>query len=132
MGILTKTNMSEDILVMIDSTMSEDCPFGRVGLVMEMLDKKFCLKDKMSKTDQRQRLGELTLKEDKDPHNFSLKIASLKLEDNNKLTEEDKTRTLLIIAGVKYGSTILGKRRLLESQGEDVTSRAIIDMMPKL
>ena len=99
---------------------------------MEMLDKKFRPKDTMSKADQRQRLGELTLKEDKDPHDFSLKIAALKLEYNTKFTEEDKIVTLLSVAGVKYGSTVLGERRLLKSQGEDVMSGAIIDVMRKL
>ena len=115
MGVLIKTNKSDEMLVMIDSTVSEAWPFGRVDLVMELMDKKFCPKDSMSKADQRQRLGELALKEDEDPHNFSLKIAALELEYNNKLTEEDKVATLLSVAGVKYGSTVLGERRLLES-----------------
>ena len=132
MGVLIKTNKSEEMLVMIDSTVSEAWPFGRVDLVMELMDKKFRPKDSMSKADQRQRLGELTLKEDEDPHDFSLKIAALELEYNNKLTEEDKVATLLSVAGVKYGSTVLGERRLLESQGEDITSGAIIDVMRKL
>ena len=91
---------------------------------MEMLDKKFCPKDTMSKAGQRQRLGELTLREDEDPHDVSLQITLLKLEHNNKLTEEDKIATLLRVSGVKHGSTILGKRRLFESQGADVTSGA--------
>ena len=38
----------------------------------------------MSKADQRQRLGELTLKEDEDLHDFSLKRVALELEYNNK------------------------------------------------
>ena len=79
-----------------------------------MLDKKFCPKDTMWKADQRQRLGELTLKEDEDPHDFNLKIAALELEYNNKLTEEDKIATLLSAVSVKYGLKILGKQRLLE------------------
>ena len=36
------------------------------------------------------------------------------------------------MAGVKYSLAILGERRLLESQGEDVSSGAIIDVMRKL
>ena len=90
MGVLIKTNKSEEMLVMIDSTVSEAWPFGRVDLVMELMDKKFRPKDSISKADQRQRLGELTLKEDEDPHDFSSKIAALELEYNNKMTEEDK------------------------------------------
>ena len=62
MGVLIKTNKSEEILVMIDSTVSEDWPFGRVDLVMEMLDKKFRPKDTMSKADQRQRLKGINIK----------------------------------------------------------------------
>ena len=72
--------------------------------------------------DKRQRLGELTLKDDKDPHDFSLKIV---------LTKEDKNATLSSVTGVKDGATILGKRRLLESQGAYVTSGAISDVIHK-
>ena len=132
MGVPIKTEKSEDMLVMIDSMVSEDWPFGGVDLVMETLDKKFCPKDMMPKADQRQRLGELILKKDKDPHDISLKIAALELEYNNKLTKEDKLATLLSVAGEKHGSMVLDKRRLLECQGEDVTSRAIINVMHKL
>ena len=54
MGVLIKTNKSEEMLVMIDSTVSKDWPFGRVDLVKGMLDKQFCQKDTMSKAGQRQ------------------------------------------------------------------------------
>ena len=53
MGVLIKTNKSEEMLVMIDSTVSEAWPFGRVDLVMELMDKKFCPKDSMSKAKDR-------------------------------------------------------------------------------
>ena len=45
MGVLIKTNKSEEMLVMIDSTVSEAWPFRRVDLVMELMDKKFRPKD---------------------------------------------------------------------------------------
>ena len=83
MGVLIKTSKSEDILVMTESMVSEDWSFRRVDLVMAMLDKKFCPKDTMSKPDQRQSLGELTLKDGKDLHDFSLKTTSLELQFNN-------------------------------------------------
>ena len=39
----------------------------------------------------------------KDPDNFSLKIALIGLEFNNRLIKEDKTATLFSAAGQKYG-----------------------------
>ena len=63
MGILIKTHKSEDILVMLESTVSDDWPYGRVNLAMDLFDKMFCPKDTMAKALQTQRLGELTLKD---------------------------------------------------------------------
>ena len=60
--------------------------------VMAMLDKLFCPKDTMSNAAQTQGLGEWTLKDGEDPHKFSLKIVSLELEYNNKLTKEEKSQ----------------------------------------
>ena len=40
MGICIKTNKSEDILVMLESTVSDDWPYGRVNLVMALLNTK--------------------------------------------------------------------------------------------
>ena len=53
MCLLIKTKKSEELLVMITSTVSKDWPFKRVDLVMAMLDKKFCRKHTISKADQR-------------------------------------------------------------------------------
>ena len=53
-GLLIKTHKSEDILVMIKSTVSKDCPFRRVDIVMGMPKKTFCPKDTLSKADQSQ------------------------------------------------------------------------------
>ena len=78
---------------------------------MALLDKTFHPKDTMSKADQRRRLGESTLKDGKDPDTFSMKIASLELEYNNVLTEEDNITTLTSVAGEKYKLAILGERR---------------------
>ena len=61
------------------------------------------------------------MKDGKDPNDFRMKIASLKLEHNTVLTKEEQIATLFSVAGEKYGSTILGELRLLESQEEDVT-----------
>ena len=47
----------------------------------------------MSKAGQRQRLGELMLKDFEDPDNFSMKSALLELEFNNVLTKEDMIAT---------------------------------------
>ena len=54
MGILIKTHKSEELLVMIKSTVSKNWPFGRVDIVMGMPKKTFCPKDTLSKADQSQ------------------------------------------------------------------------------
>jgi hypothetical protein len=126
MGILIKTNKSEDILVMLDSTVSNDWPWGRVDLAIALLDKMFRPKDKMAKAQQNQRLGELTLKDCKDPHGFGLKIASLELEFNNSLSKEDKIATLFGVAGARYTTTICGEKKLFESREEEINFRALL------
>ena len=55
---------------MLESTVSDDWPYGRVDLAMALLDEMFCSKDTMATAQQKQRLGELTLKDCKDPHGF--------------------------------------------------------------
>ena len=56
MGVLIKTNKSEEILVLLDSTVSDDWPWGRVNLVIALLDKMFCPKDIMAKAQEKKKL----------------------------------------------------------------------------
>ena len=126
MGVLIKTNKSEEIFVMIDSTVSEDWPWGHVDLTMALLDEMFWPKDTMAKAQQRKRLGELTMKDCEYPHGFGLNIASLELEFNNSLSKEDKLATLISAAGSRYATTICGEKKLVKSQGEEITFKAIL------
>jgi hypothetical protein len=56
---------------------------------MALLDEMFRPTDTMAKAQQKKKLGELTMKDSEDPHGFGLKIASLELEFNNTLSDED-------------------------------------------
>ena len=110
MGVLIKTNKSEEILVLLNSTVSDDWPWGRVDLAMALLDEMFRPTDTMAKAQQKKKLGELTMKDSEDPHGFGLKIASLELEFNNTLSDEDKMATLICVSGSRYATTICGKK----------------------
>ena len=99
--------------------------WGRVHLAVALLDEMFHPKDTMAEAQQRQRLGELTLKDSEDPHSFGLKIASL-LEINNTLSNEDKMTTLICVAGSRYATTICGEKKLFESKGEEITFKALL------
>ena len=94
---------------------------------MALLDKKFCSKDTMAKAQQKQRLGELTLKDCEDPEDFSLKIVLLKLEFNNFLSKENKLVTLIGVAGTKYAATVHSEHKLIKSRGEEITFRALVE-----
>ena len=41
-GLLIRTNTPEDIIMMLESTVSDDWSCGRVDLAVALLDKKFC------------------------------------------------------------------------------------------
>ena len=126
MGVLIKTNKSEEILVLLNSTVSDDWPWGRVDLAMALLDEMFRPTDTMAKAQQKKKLGELTMKDSEDPHGFGLKIASLELEFNNTLSDEDKMATLIGVAGSRYATTIRGEKKLFESKGEEITFKALL------
>ena len=79
----------------------------------------------MARAEQNQRLGELTLKGGKDPDNFGTAIASLKMEYNNMLAKEDKIAILFSVAGEKYATMILSKRKLPKNR-EEVTFDALV------
>ena len=66
------------------------------------------------------------MKDCEDPHGFGLKIASLKLEFNNLLSDEDKMITLICVAGSRYATTICGEKKLFESKGEEITFKALL------
>ena len=126
MCVLIKTNKSEEILVLLNSTVSDDWPWGRVDLAMALLDEMFRPTDTMAKAQQKKKLGELTMKDCEDPHGFGLKITSLELKCNNSLSEEDKMATLICVAGLRYATTICSEKKLLESKGEEITLKALV------
>jgi hypothetical protein len=132
MGLLIRAIKNASLLVKIEKTASEDWPNGRVDLVVAMLDKKFRPKDTMARAEQKLRLGELTLQDGEDPDDFSTKVATLEMEFNNVLEEDDKIATLFSVSGEKYATMILSERKLLESRGEDVTFDALVDAMREL
>ena len=127
MGVRIKTNKSEDILVLLDSTVSDDWPWGRVDLAIALLDEMCCPKDTMAKAQQKKRFGELMLKDCKDPHGFGLKNASLELKFNDSLSKEDKIATLISVAGLRYASTIRGKKKLFKSKDKEITFKALLE-----
>ena len=53
MGLIIRTNKSEDILVMLEITVLDDWPYRRVNLDMTLLGRKFCPKNTMTKALQK-------------------------------------------------------------------------------
>ena len=129
MGCIRVAVKSAPLLVKIEGTVSEEWPYGRVDHAMEVLDKKFRPKDRMARAEQKQRIGELTLKVDEDPDNYNVAVATLELEYRNTLSEEDKIAALIGVAGEKYATTIHGEQKLIESRNEEVTFEALVEAM---
>ena len=102
---------------------------GTVDLTIALLDEMFRPKDTMERIQQKKRLGESTLKDCEDPHGFGFKIASLELELNNSLNEEDKMATLISVASLKYATKIRGKKKLFESKYEEITFKALLEVI---
>ena len=58
-----------------------------------------------------------------------MKVASIKLEFNNLLREENNIATLIGVAGAKYATTITGEQKPIKSREEEITFRALVEAM---
>ncbi len=117
------------MLMMIESSKSQDWPDGLAYVLWEKLLKMFKLSDQIAAAKQTVKLYALKLGKDVDPTVLEEKIASLESGYGIPISKEMKISAIMKAAGKYYSDTIQSETRAIKRSGGTVTCDNLIQAM---
>ncbi len=117
------------MLMMVESSKSQDSPDGLAYVLWEKLLRKFKPSDQIAAAKQTEKLYALKLGKDVDPTVLEEKIVSLEAGYAIPISEKMKISAIMIAAGKYYSDTIRSKTRAIKRAGGTVTCDNLIQAM---
>jgi len=117
------------MIMLIDSTKTEDWPNGLAWKSIEKLCAKFKPCDTIVSAEQLEKLMKLTLKKKQDPEYLESKIASLETNYGCQIREDLKITAIVKAGGCQCSDTICSKTKAIKRAGGNVTSVDLIQAM---
>ncbi len=117
------------MIMLIDSTKTEDWPDGLAWKLIEKLCEKFKPSDMIASAEQLEKLMKLKLKKKQDPEYLESKIASLETNYGCQIREDLKIAAIVMAGGHQYSDTIRSKTKAIKRAGGNVTSADLIQAM---
>jgi hypothetical protein len=130
MNLLTVMLSDVDAMIMlIDSTKTEDWPDGLAWKLIEKLRAKFKPSDTIASAEQLEKLMKIKLMKKQDPEYLESKIASLKTNYGCQIREDLKIAAIVKAGGHQYSDTTCSKTKAIKRAGGNVTSADLIQAM---
>jgi hypothetical protein len=124
--MLSKSNL---MLMMVESSKSQDWPDGLAYILWEKFLRKFKPSDQIAAAEQTVKLYVLKLGKDVDPAVLEEKIATLEAGYGIPISKEMKISAIMKAAGKYYSDTIRSETRAIKRAGGTVTCDDLIQAM---
>ena len=117
---------TDAMIMLIDSTKTEDWPNVLVWKLIKKLCAKFKPSDTIASAEQLEKLIKLTLKRKQDPEHLESKIASLETNYGCQIREDLNIAAIVKAGGHQYSDTICSETKAIKRAGGYVTSVDLI------